>query len=207
MSSAFQALVRRSHRTTSWSGGMTTELAIYPPLADYQQANYLWRLSTATVDAETSAFTSLPGISRTLMLIEGQLTLRHEGHYEKELQPFDQDHFDGGWTTHSRGRARDFNLMCAPGCEGELRAHAIAARGEHREVVGDARAGASSWRALYCVDGNLNLRCEGDRTPLRAGEILVVEGSLLRKDSEWVLDNAAAEPCHVIDCTIRLTQS
>lgn len=115
-------LIRRDHKTTAWSGGTTTELAIYPKAANYKQGNYLGRLSTATVDVEASLFSPLPGISRALLLLEGRMTLGHEGHYERELKPFDQDRFDGGWTTHSQGRGRDFNLMCALGAEGELAA-------------------------------------------------------------------------------------
>jgi environmental stress-induced protein Ves len=43
---------RENQITDSWSGGTTTQLAIYPENSSYQQRNFLYRISTATVDIE-----------------------------------------------------------------------------------------------------------------------------------------------------------
>jgi environmental stress-induced protein Ves len=98
-----------------WSGGTTTQLAIYPHGADYGARSFVWRVSTATVEAPESTFTPLPGVSRRIMVLEGRMTLVHEGHYTKELAVGEQDAFMGDWTTRSRGLVTDFNVMTVGG--------------------------------------------------------------------------------------------
>jgi environmental stress-induced protein Ves len=70
------------------------------------------------VEDETSTFTSLPGIARHLMILDGTLNITHEGHYTKQLRPMDLDSFDGGWHTTGIGRVTDFNLMTSGNCNG-----------------------------------------------------------------------------------------
>lgn len=112
----------KEQQTTGWSGGTTTEVSIYPADAVYRRHNFLWRLSSARVDVDESTFTTLPGISRVLMVIDGVLALRHEGHHSVQLQPFEQDRFSGDWQTTSTGKVRDFNLMMSSPCQGQLSA-------------------------------------------------------------------------------------
>ncbi len=116
-------IIRKEEQSTStWSGGTTTQLAIYPKDSEYKAQNFMWRLSSANVDVEESTFTSLPGIWRHIMIIDGEMALQHEGHHSTLLKPYEQDSFNGGWTTKSIGRAKDFNLMLSKGCKGELEA-------------------------------------------------------------------------------------
>ena len=75
----------KDFKNTNWSGGTTTQLYIYPPTADYAKRNFKFRLSTAKVEAEKSDFTSLPGISRQLMILDGDLTITHQKHYSKTI--------------------------------------------------------------------------------------------------------------------------
>jgi environmental stress-induced protein Ves len=56
----------------NWSGGITTQLAIYPKDANYKKQNFQFRISTATVEIEESVFTKLPGVSRKLMILNGE---------------------------------------------------------------------------------------------------------------------------------------
>ena len=98
-------------KTTTWSGGTTTELLISPEKAVFSDLDFDFRLSTATVEVETSTFTPLPGVSRTLLVLDGQMALHHEGHHSSELGKFDIDKFQGDWNTHSKGKCTDFNLM------------------------------------------------------------------------------------------------
>jgi len=97
--------------TTSWAGGTTTQLYIHPARASYADRNFDYRLSTATVQIEKSEFTQLPGFSRKLMVLEGNLQLNHENHHSILLNKFDQDAFEGDWNTTSVGFCTDFNLM------------------------------------------------------------------------------------------------
>ena len=62
-----------------WSGGVTTQLAIWPEGADYGARRFDWRISTAIVEDEKSVFTALPGIHRLLMILDGEIEVTHNG--------------------------------------------------------------------------------------------------------------------------------
>ncbi|MEQ8927101.1 MAG: HutD family protein [Fulvivirga sp.] len=109
-----------SFKTSLWAGGTTTELFIWPIDSDFKTGNFQFRLSTATVEIEESVFTKLPGVDRTLVLLDGKMILEHTGHHQKNLAPFDIDHFSGSWETKSKGRCTDFNLMTKGGIEGKV---------------------------------------------------------------------------------------
>jgi environmental stress-induced protein Ves len=94
-----------------WTGGTTTELFIFPSTASYKKIDFDFRISTATIEVDKSTFTSLKGVQRTLMVLEGSLELHHENHHAIILKPFQKDSFMGDWQTISRGQAVDFNLM------------------------------------------------------------------------------------------------
>lgn len=118
---------------SQWSGGTTRQLAIYPATADYAARNFVWRVSTATIETPESLFTPLPGVGRTIMVLDGRMTLTHEGRCSRELGPFEQESFRGEWTTRSRGRVRDFNVMVKGG---ESRCEVIeAAAGEVIDIA------------------------------------------------------------------------
>ncbi|MBL7899782.1 MAG: HutD family protein [Crocinitomicaceae bacterium] len=98
-------------KTAEWSGGSTTQLFIYPEKSSYKNMDFDFRISTATIEIPTSKFTSLPGVRRTLMVLEGTLELEHKGHHSTILEKFEKDSFEGDWETTSGGEAEDFNLM------------------------------------------------------------------------------------------------
>ena len=104
MSYNIEIIRKNQLKTSEWSGGTTTELYIYPKDSLYGNRNFKWRLSSAKVEAEQSTFTSLQGISRIIMVIEGELLLKHEGHHNAVLKAFEQDRFSGEWTTTSFGK-------------------------------------------------------------------------------------------------------
>ena len=64
---AYKLLTPDDYRTTRWSGGTTTELAISPRDAVYADRNFLWRVSSALVEDETSDFTPLPDYNRLIV--------------------------------------------------------------------------------------------------------------------------------------------
>ena len=114
-------LTRKSELTPrQWSGGTTTQLAIFPKDAGYLDRNFQFRLSTSEIAVEESVFTFLPGVSRVLLVLEGELRLHHPGRYAKVLRKFDTDTFMGDWQTRSLGRATDFNLMTTGSIHGHL---------------------------------------------------------------------------------------
>lgn len=115
----------KDHITTRWSGGDTTELFIYPADSQYKKGDYQFRLSTATVEIEESNFTPLPGVDRTLIVLDGKMDLIHEGYHNSVLTPLKFDCFKGDWNTKSIGKCVDFNLMCKAGTAGEVKGYSI----------------------------------------------------------------------------------
>ncbi|WP_294375505.1 HutD family protein [uncultured Clostridium sp.] len=116
----YKILNENDYKLTKWSGGYTKELYIYPETAEYKERNFMFRISSATVENEESVFTKLNGISRVLMPITGKLKLIHKNRYEKTLEKFEVENFSGDWDTTSYGKAADFNLMTNSKCTGTL---------------------------------------------------------------------------------------
>ena len=123
-----QHLTPSDYITTKWSGGLTTQLGIAPAGAVYADRDFLWRLSSATVEDAESDFTALPDYERLISTLEGTIELNHNGGEKLTLNPYEVHRFDGGDNTHSWGRCRDFNLMLRKGkCEGRMRGETLAA--------------------------------------------------------------------------------
>ena len=153
-------------KTSKWSGGTTTELFIHPKTANFKQRDFDFRLSTATVEVEMSVFTPLHLVERTLMVLDGEMKLFHEGHHEISLGPFDQDHFQGGWHTRSEGKCVDLNLMCRGNTTGKM-THFSMMKNSIRQL--ELRGAVN---LIYCYSGSIE--CGGIITD--AGDVLVFEG-------------------------------
>ena len=119
-----------SRRVTSWSGGKTTELFLYPFDGSYAERRFQIRISSATVDLRESRFTRLDGVTR-------YLTPLSEGFYLKRgerwlfLQRGDVLCFSGEEDILCRGSGRDLNLMLK-GARGEMR---ILPKGDHALTI------------------------------------------------------------------------
>ena len=139
-----------------WSGGVTTQLAIWPEGADYGARRFDWRISTAIVEDEKSVFTPLPGIHRLLMILDGEIEVTHSGGRALAMKPLSEvDEFDGGWETVSVGRCVDFNLMTVDGYHGAM--SACAKGGESAVVAPDGAA--EYWRGIYSLADGLTVKC------------------------------------------------
>lgn len=178
-------LIRKAEQSTStWTGGTTTQLAIYPKTADYKMRDFKWRLSSAEVELQESTFTSLPGIYRHIMIIEGEMTLIHEGHHTVSLKPFMKDSFRGDWSTRSIGCAKDFNLMLNHSCKGALEAIAF-----NKDIYIDTaaiipdKACRNVAQGFYCAHGSISLLVNG------AEEYILHEGDLI------MINYASEEQC------------
>lgn len=169
-------IVRKHDLTTSeWSGGTTTQLAIWPENAIYAKRNFTWRVSSARVEAETSEFTSLPGVARCLMILDGTLWLKHEDHYETTLERFAQDNFSGDWKTISRGRVTDFNLMTTSG-EGRVQIVETPSLSMRKiELMPVIHGWQMVSEVFYFLDGNMAVSLpDGNSTDIEAGDVLIV---------------------------------
>lgn len=138
-------LHKNEQTTTKWSGGLTTELYIFPEDSDYKERDFKYRLSTATVEIEESTFTPLHGIERTLMVLEGEMELIHHDHHSVILGPLMKDEFLGEWTTRSNGKCTDFNLMCRDGAKGYVTGYSL----EEGEELAIALEGVRNFIYLY----------------------------------------------------------
>ena len=111
----WKLLTKDDYKTTSWSGGTTTQLAIAPEGAVYADRDFLWRLSSATVELEHSNFTPLPDYDRFLAVLEGEIRLQVGDQEPTSLIPGQVCAFDGGVPVESWGQCVDFNLMVRKG--------------------------------------------------------------------------------------------
>lgn len=159
--------------TSTWSGGTTTQLGIAPAGAVYADRDFLWRVSSATVDLEVSDFTPLPDYDRLISTVEGSIDVTHNGGEVISLSPYQVHSFDGGWQTRSVGRCRDFNLMTRKGrCYGQMTA--LNAPGTVR-VDEAASAYPNTDAILYCGHGTVEVALSGSTITLQQGEALQLE--------------------------------
>lgn len=158
-------LKRTQLATIPWSGGTSTQLFIYPQGTEYAKRDFTFRISTASVEAEESVFTSLPGVRRKLMVLDGSLHIKHKDQYQKQLHKFDSDEFSGDWETSAKGRVRDFNLMLRERAQGSIEP-IILKKGEEINLTG------SPFTFIYVYKGEINTGAE----KAEEGDLVVYEG-------------------------------
>ena len=167
-------LTRSDYRRMRWKNGLgwTSEVAISPGDADFASGTFDWRLSIAEVEAD-SDFSPLPGVDRTIVLIEGAgMTLRTP-HGEALLERRGQMHsFAGEDVVSCRligGACRDFNVM--------VRRGRLAAKVLFRPLVGPMvffDEPAATW-AIHVVGGHARLQNTSTPMELAQGDTLMLE--------------------------------
>lgn len=162
-------LTKQDYTVSRWSGGSTTQLAIFPPGAVYARQNFLWRLSSATVELERSDFTPLPDYQRYITVLDGAMALAHDGGSPLSLVPGQVHTFDGGSVTCSEGRCTDYNLMVRKGrCTGSLSALALPGGGRRTVAPGGTLA-------VFCRSGSVTLTAGAETVTLAPGECALAE--------------------------------
>ena len=177
----WKLLTKTDYVTTSWSGGTTTQLAISPEGAVYANRDFLWRLSSATVELEHSDFTPLPGYHRFLAVLEGKIRLKIDANEPFELAPGRVAEFDGGVPVESWGRCVDFNLMVR---KGTGRGFLTELRYEEPCEQTIQPGVKTRVHGLYCVSGRVRLPEFG--LEAGAGELLLcrdAQGQAVRLES------------------------
>lgn len=93
-----------------WSGGLTYEYMIYPETARYSDRDFLFRISSATIEEVPSVFTKFKGYHRYLVMLDNSLTIeinKEKKVYKKyEIMEFNSD---DEVTSYTKGI--DFNWM------------------------------------------------------------------------------------------------
>lgn len=163
----WKLLTKADYVTTSWSGGTTTQLAIAPEGAVYAGRDFLWRLSSATVELDHSDFTPLPDYDRFLSVLEGEIQLKIDARPPFPLVPGEVVAFDGGAPVESWGKCVDFNLMVR---KGRVRG-TVDVLGGGRERDWQAEPGDL---AVYCAAGTVRL--PELSLEAQAGQLLLCRG-------------------------------
>jgi len=166
---------------SQWSGGTTTQVAIAPEGAVYADRDFLWRISSASVDLDESDFTALPDYHRWISTQKGGMTLSHEGGEKIVLAPYEVHQFDGGVDTHSWGRCTDFNLMLRKGkCQGVVRSLKLAA-GETADIRFES-AHSDQFPAadllLFCGEGKAVVTLDGEQVTLEGLHSALVKNAI-----------------------------
>lgn len=105
---------KEDYKTSTWAGGTTTELCLFPEGGSYAERRFDLRISSATCDLLESQFTSLPDFQRELMILDGEIHIFHKGNGGERdlvLPPAALDSFSGAEETRSVGRCTDFNVI------------------------------------------------------------------------------------------------
>lgn len=94
---------------TNWGGGVTEQMAIYPEHTSCKNQDFMWRVSSASVEQEESDFTVYSEYNRIIGPLDGCLEL----HCKKRVVLFPGDiyEFDGKEKIHSLGICKDINVM------------------------------------------------------------------------------------------------
>lgn len=159
--------------SSKWTGGTTTQLAVFPEDAEYLKRNFIWRLSTATCELEETTFSKLPDYDRVLMVLKGDVVLAHQDVRVARLGELEQDRFDGGYHTKSFGKITDYNLMTAKGNKGYL--DAIELTAESRELDFEKEAELEHFDVtFYCWDGYATVTAGMETFMLMAGQQMVI---------------------------------
>ncbi|HTF03695.1 MAG TPA: HutD family protein [Bacteroidia bacterium] len=186
----------KDRTTAQWAGGTTTQLAIFPEGAEYTKFNFLFRISSATVETEESTFTFMPGVTRHLMILDGVLDIDHKGRYKKHLEKFDYDVFDGEWPTTAKGKVTDFNLMTKEKTSGKLQAITLKDRGE--ETI--AFKSKTSFSAVYLLTGSLRVIIGTGSAELKKGDFLFCD----HEGEEQIMHMQSTAATEMILVTVQL---
>ena len=203
MTYRIKIIKKEGQKTNKWSGGETTQLYIYPENSSYENKDFKWRISSANVESEKSTFTKLPNIQRKLMVIDGELILKHKNHNEVKLNKFEVDSFSGDWDTISYGKAIDFNLMTNKDCIGELeyikieldidiKSKEILSKNNYRYEV----------NSFYSLNGEFDILLEsGKILTVDKGDLAIIK---FKKDSskKFKLVNKLEKDLEVIKSTV-----
>ena len=97
-------------KASIWSGGLTYEYLIYPETARYADRDFVFRISSATIEQEPSAFTKFKGYHRYLVMLDNCLHI--EINKEKKVyEKYEIMEFNSGDEVTSYTKGIDFNWM------------------------------------------------------------------------------------------------
>jgi environmental stress-induced protein Ves len=103
-------LPKKNSTASIWSGGLTYEYMIYPKTANYADRDFVFRISSATIEKEPSKFTKFKGYYRYLVMLDNCLHI--EANKEKKLyEKYEIMEFNSDDEVTSYTKGIDFNWM------------------------------------------------------------------------------------------------
>lgn len=186
-----QILRRNDYKVMAWKngGGITTEIAVFPPDSGIDGEPFQWRVSIAEVAAD-GTFSTFNGYDRHIMLLEGNgMRLEAAGTSVLDLTlPYRPASFSGDQTMFGKlsdGPVRDFNLMVA-----RKSGHGRLDYLEITETLPLASDGST--RLVYCIDGEFST----------GGHVLASGETLILEDTESATLSALTAGARIALCTI-----
>ena len=162
-------VTRKNEMSASvWSGGSTVQLFIYPPNTSYSARDFEVRISSASVESESSIFTDLTGYHRLFMPLNSPIRLVYQNHGIVLADPLKVVEFDGGWRTTSYGVCTDLGVMLARGWQGEMEAAGCG-----------AYTGRPGFNGVYALVDHVKVEANGNgcsqSSSLMQGDFLMLE--------------------------------
>lgn len=182
-------------KTATWAGGTTTQLFIFPESAEYTKFNFDFRISYATVEVPESTFTFMPGVTRHLMILKGVLDIDHTDRYQKQLNRFDIDVFDGEWPTKAKGKVTDFNLMTRGKTTGHIESHLLPAAGS-KSILPDKNF---NYTGIYLFAGFMNVKAGHDNLIMNEGDFVLFTTEIVEQ-----IELNTSSPCEIIIARVKL---
>jgi environmental stress-induced protein Ves len=160
-------IILRKHNSyvgKSWLGGKTTEVYLYPEEEDYQQRNFEFRFSYATIEIEKSSFSNLNGFKRILIPTKNDIILinNFQSFKIKKNQPY---YFNGSDQVKSLGVSEDLNLIYHPKWQAELTISNLPEKLKfNNEIVG-----------VFALKGNFKVSLSNHQFQLGEKDCLIIQ--------------------------------
>lgn len=104
-------IISKSQLTPAvWDGGKTYEYFIYPDDSKYTERNFVFRISSASIEKTPSNFTRFNGYIRFLLMLDNELDIVRNGEAE-DYKKGETFKFRSEDEVISRSLGNDFNLM------------------------------------------------------------------------------------------------
>ncbi|WP_029453548.1 HutD family protein [Clostridium algidicarnis] len=195
-------ITKENQITKRWSGGTTTEICIFPKDSNYEDRNFIWRISSANVESEESNFTYLKNIWREIMILDGNIKLIHNDETSINLGKFEKHSFSGQWETRSYGKVTDFNLMVSEKANGNisyirLNEHTMS---EFSLNIKNKRNHKNLSYGFYCYEGNIKVCLDNKSFTLNKNDFFLI--NLKKGFGSMSLINESDNIAHIVKVKI-----
>ncbi|MDA6069834.1 HutD family protein [Flavobacterium sp. AC] len=103
-------LPKKDSSASIWGGGLTYEYIIYPETAKYSDRDFIFRISSATIEKVPSEFTKFKGYYRYLVMLDNYLDIELNKE-KKRYEKYEIIEFNSADEVTSYTKGTDFNWM------------------------------------------------------------------------------------------------